>query len=63
MAQLTGIHPIKVGGILEIATHVNPFCSKNTHYYIYKQTISAKSENCEAISEIKASKSRRTFAV
>jgi hypothetical protein len=58
VAQLIGIHPIEVCGILKICLHG----CKITHYFIYKRTIWVKSENCEAICETKVSGNRRTFA-
>jgi len=38
------------------------FTVQNYTFFIYKRTISAKSENCEVICETKVSENRRNFA-
>jgi hypothetical protein len=62
MLELWGADAIKVGRVLKIGLHHTVICCEITHYFIYKQTISAKSENRGAICETIVSENHRNFA-
>jgi hypothetical protein len=60
--ELWRVNAIKVGRVLKIGLHHTVICCEITHYFIYKQTISAKSENRDAICETIVSENHRNFA-
>jgi hypothetical protein len=60
--EFWGADAIKVGGVLKIGLHHAVICCEITHYFIYKQTILAKSENRGAICETIVSENHRNFA-
>jgi hypothetical protein len=62
VAQRWDVDTIKIGRILKICSIALVFGCEDTHYFIYKRTISAKSDNRGVICETKVSKNHRNFA-
>ena len=63
LLELWGADAVKIGGVSKIGLHHTVICCEITHYFIYKQTISAKSEKHGAFCETRVRGKRRNFAV
>jgi hypothetical protein len=62
LLELWGADAVKIGGVSKIGLHHTVICCEITHYFNNKQTISAKSENRDAICETIVSENHRNFA-
>jgi len=62
LLELWGADAVKIGRVSKIGLHHTVICCEITHYFNNKQTISAKSENRDAICETIVSENHRNFA-